>query len=376
MASLAQGTGALGVERGQVSELIEIVAASDHPGPVELYAAAARKSRSDFEGYPELDQALVLACEMSEVLTEGIVRLGQAGRCDEPWLRWLSDGLQAREPGHAAPAPRTTRGRASRTHDRRRASAEARRLLPEEVKAWPQPGGQRPGWAVVDWGGTRVAIEAAGSELLARAGGRSSVDPESFVHEVRREVFSASAQRPHSVHTLALYAYQTLIVHRPEAYARAAVWSRAATILARHVRAPEGLLAWMRRHVEPGSIFPEDHRVMLPDQVTTHGVGRPLDKALLLFAVARQQGLGARVVQTTQGAYALVTTPAGTTIIDAQTLRAVSRPRGVVVLAFDEDRQFGFREAWTPPEPTLDAGVLSPQPRRLAGRRLAGVSVA
>ncbi len=376
MASSARGAGALRVKQRWVSELIDMVAASDHPGPVELYAAAARKARSDFEGCPELDQALVLACQMSEVLASDTVQTERAGRRDAPWLRWLSDGPGACDRGNPGAASRTTQSQASRTDDRRRAPAEARRLLPEEARAWPRSGRQRPGWAAVDWSGTRKAIGAAGAELLARSAGRPSVDPEALVLEVRREVFSASAQRPQSVHTLALYAYQTLIVHRPEAYARAAVSSLAATILARHVRAPERLLAWMRRHVDPGSIFPEADRVMLPDQVATHGVGRPLDKALLLFAVARQQGLGARVVQTTRAAYALVGAAAGTAIIDAGALRAVPRPRGVVVLAFDEERQFGYREAWTPPEPPVDASLLSSHPRRLGARRLVGVSVA
>lgn len=167
---------------------------------------------------------------------------------------------------------------------------------------------------------------------------------------VRKAVFSRSAQTPDSVYTLALYAHQTLLVHRPEAYALASRTDPAVARLARQLAGAHELLVWMRHRIEPGSIFLEPDRVMLAGQVLEHRVGRPLDRAMLIFAVLSRQGYTVRIVQTTRGVYVLARDRHETLLIDAERLSAVDSPEGVVVLAFDAARQYGYRDAWSLPE--------------------------
>ncbi|MEW6049405.1 MAG: hypothetical protein AB1609_23525, partial [Bacillota bacterium] len=167
---------------------------------------------------------------------------------------------------------------------------------------------------------------------------------------VRKAVFSRSAQAPDSVYTLALYAHQTLLVHRPEAYALASRTDPAVARLARQLAGAHELLVWMRHRIEPGSIFLEPDRVMLAGQVLEHRVGRPLDRAMLIFAVLSRQGYTVRIVQTTRGVYVLARDRHETLLIDAERLSVVDSPEGVVVLAFDAARQYGYRDAWSLPE--------------------------
>lgn len=386
-------------QRRRMSELIDIIAPAEHPGPVALYAAAARKCGADLIQHPELQEAVVLACAMSWY-TAALV-LGGARHRRTPQIRALVEALGRPGPDPArAPQTDPATGLAGSKGQldegwRRRASSKARRLLPEDLVWWAsarRAGQPRAAW--VDWYGSRGAMRRAVAALpgICRSGERRSPGDErpvglcdgagplecsaaaDLAHAVRVRVFRGSAQAPDSVFTLALYAYQTLIVHRPEAYALAGVEGHAAAALARRLRGVDALLAWMRRHVAPGSIFPEEDRVMLPDQVATYGLGRPLDRALLIFAVARRLGLGARVVQTTRRAYALLNDGSGSVLIDAGALRPVSAPQGVVVLAFDEARQVGYGEAWAPPEPApCPRAVL---PARLPRRPVAAASVA
>lgn len=385
----------------RMSELVDIMAPAEHSGPVALYAAASHKCRADLIRHSDLQEAVVLACAMSSY-TAALV-LGSTGDRWSPQLETLRAALACSEsvPARNAGANSPTRVAGDRDGSdagwRRRVSNRARRLLPEEMVWRATPEGVRGPRVAgpVDWHGSRSAIQRAIATLPSIAGsstqwscgnrpfakvsgqpdhpmGHAAV--EDLAHAVRLRIFQGSAQAPDSVFTLALYAYQTLIVHRPEAYALAGVEGHAAAALARRLRGVDALLAWMRRHVVPGSIFPEEDRVMLPDQVATYGLGRPLDRALLIFAVARRLGLGARVVQTTRGAYALVNDGSGPVLIDAGALRPVSAPQGVVVLAFDEARQVGYGEAWAPPEPTpCPRAVL---PARLPRRPVAAASVA
>ncbi|WP_324716606.1 hypothetical protein U7230_14840 [Carboxydochorda subterranea] len=178
---------------------------------------------------------------------------------------------------------------------------------------------------------------------------------------LRREVFARAMDAPGSVYTLALYAHQTLLVHRPEAYALASVMSPTIERLARRLGGVEGVLAFVRRHVSPGSLFPEPDRVMLAQQVLEHGLARPSDAALLIFSLLHWQGYPARVVRTTRGMYVAARDHRGTRVIDASRLALCDRPEGVPVISFDAERQYGYRDAWQLPEalsmPPEPAGV-------------------
>lgn len=390
-----------------MSELIDIVAASEHPGPLELYAAAARKTLRDLRRYPELGQAITLACMMSEKLAELVVRATREVPVDPArgLCRLLSAESSRAQQRHGWAPPQFNRAAVS-DEDERRAPNAARRLLPEELLAAPHPPAtpdMRRALAV-DWQGTCRSLWAAGLRLLGVTidASKASTDafrpgearepedalglsgafahvaagnPAELAHAVRREVFTRSAQAPRSPFTLALYAYQTMLLHRPEAYALASLTSPAVGALARQVAGIEGLLAWMRKHVREGSIFPEPDRVMLAGQVVEYGLGRSLDRALLIFAVLRHKGYGARVVQTTRAVYTLAGDSYGAVLIDAGWLATADRPEGVVVLAFDEVRQYGYREAWEAPEapgmPVVPCGS-----QRAAARKLPRATVA
>lgn len=390
----------------QLSELIDTIAASDHPGPIELYAVAARKSSRDLRRYPEIEQAVMLACMMSEKLAGLVVRAKGENplRAAQAFRRALLAESSRLRRGDVW-APPELECAAVGDGNERRATDTARRLLPEELLAAPCPPDRRGvrRSRAVDWHGSWASIWAAGLRLLGVSGqdavpssdglrldvagepggalglhgvfGRGDADdPAELAHAVRREVFARSAQAPHSVFTLALYAYQTMLLHRPEAYALASLTSPAVGALSRHVTGIEGLLAWVRKRIKTGSIFPEPDRVMLAGQVVEYGLGRALDRALLIFAVLKHKGYGARVVQTTRAVYTLAGDLYGTVLIDAGWLATVDRPEGVVVLAFDDVRQYGYREAWEPPE--VPGMPLTPSRNQRAARKLLGATVA
>lgn len=170
-----------------------------------------------------------------------------------------------------------------------------------------------------------------------------------LAHQIRREVFHRSAAAPGSVYTLACYAHQTLLVDRPEAYGLASLMSPAARALARRCGSPDAVLQWMRRNLADRSIFAEPDRLMLPDQVIKFRRGRALDRALLIFATTRFMGMNARVIQTTRGVYVLVHHLGRTGLIDADRMRWANSAEGVLALAFDAERTFGLRDAWSIP---------------------------
>lgn len=392
MSKLPGATGAPG--QAPISELVDIIAASEHRGPLELYAAAARKVCRDLRRHSELEQALVLAGMMSERFVEFAMRAQEQEPADpvRAFERLLSAEASRSSESRGWAPPAKNRA-AVPDESERRAPRGARRVLPDELLAAPCPPPLRSARRSrsVDWHGSWDTAWAAGLALLgagpAEAGGEpvrflngvltahAARTPAEVAHAVRREVFTRSAQAPESVFTLALYAHQTMLLHRPEAYALASLAAPAARTLARKVASVDGLLAWMRKHVRDGSIFPEPDRVMLACQVIELGVGRALDRALALFAVLKHKGYGARVIRTTRAVYTMAADADGTVLIDAGWLATTPRPEGFVVLAFDETRQFGYREAWEPPEvPALpETPFASP---RQAARKLASVTVA
>ena len=191
-----------------------------------------------------------------------------------------------------------------------------------------------------------------------------------LIHRIREMVFLRSIRNPCSVEksgmapgpcgtagnpacpwTLALYAHQTLLVHRPEAYALASAMTAQATRLARRFQHLDDLLRWMGDHLRKGSIFAEPDRVMLAHQVAAGRRGRALDRALLVLGAMLAGGASARLVQTTRSVYVVVRDRRGTRLVDAERLAAVDGPEGTLVLAFDAVGQYGLRDAWGPPEP-------------------------
>lgn len=178
-----------------------------------------------------------------------------------------------------------------------------------------------------------------------------SLSPEQLSLAARRHVFEEALVGRRKAHVLALYAHQTLLVHRLEAYAAASIRSSAVQHLARRAGSVETLLGWMRRELGPGSIFSEPDRIMLAHQVLEYGVGRPLDRALFIFAVAHHLGARARVVQTTRGTYVAMRDHATLRIVDSERLLLRDAAAGVMTLAFDAERQYGLRDVWDLAEP-------------------------
>ncbi len=135
-------------------------------------------------------------------------------------------------------------------------------------------------------------------------------------------------------YTLARYAYQSLYVRNPELYLQASLRAPNVRELARRLREPEQMIAWIRANVRYAPLF-EDHaeRLMLADQVIVFQRGTYKDQAVLFYSLLKLNGFEPVIRVTRDDAYIEV----GSRIYRAGTWRTVDRIAGEVQLTLTLD---------------------------------------
>jgi len=103
----------------------------------------------------------------------------------------------------------------------------------------------------------------------------------------RSAVAALAAERPGSIYEHALYAFRSLDVRLPQAYARAALRDWRARELGKAVNGLADAISIVG-HVQGGdSIFGSRERIALPDEVLLFNKGSDRDRALLLYTLLR-----------------------------------------------------------------------------------------
>lgn len=152
---------------------------------------------------------------------------------------------------------------------------------------------------------------------------------------IKKRILESSNRHPHSPFTWAKYAYQTLFVIKPEAYAICSL-SNLALYAKTYQFSTLNDVFKLVQGFGLQSIFKEDDRLMTADQVLLHERGDPRARALLLFALFGTIGdAPSFVLFTDQAAYTVRKNEKEWIIWDAATLKRVSSPRGNLLMAFD-----------------------------------------
>jgi hypothetical protein len=177
-------------------------------------------------------------------------------------------------------------------------------------------------------------------------------DPAALNREIKKKVLHYSGAAPLAPFTWAKYAYQTLLVSKPSAYAACSLQSAVVKT---------GLQQWKNREefflylklLDRKSIFIENDRIMIADQVIRHRQGDAKSLALLAFCWFRlREDCFSLVLITTAGAYCIRQDASGLEIYDMQRMETVNRWEGGAVLAFDEKNEM------IPARRETDAGQL------------------
>ncbi|HHV28120.1 MAG TPA: hypothetical protein GXX73_00660 [Clostridium sp.] len=158
--------------------------------------------------------------------------------------------------------------------------------------------------------------------------------------KLKKYVLKMSKDWPYSPFTWAKYSYQTLLVDKLQAYLISSIKAMECIKAANLYNSIEELFDWIRKNIKPGSIFPENDRLMTADQVLRNRKGNPKDVALLISSLAILMKIckGAGIAISDRTAYAVLFDGDGEVIIyNAQTLERVSKINETVIFAFDEN---------------------------------------
>ena len=142
--------------------------------------------------------------------------------------------------------------------------------------------------------------------LVDLAGAQNAQDAERMIRE-------AAERHPGSEYELALYAYRSIHVRRPEVYLHAALRGRRARELAAKAQTVADAIQLTRQVPGNESVLHSTDRLALPGEVLLFGTGNHRDKALLLYVLIRHAPQlppalkqGARVVFTKTASYVRV----------------------------------------------------------------------
>jgi hypothetical protein len=175
----------------------------------------------------------------------------------------------------------------------------------------------------------------------------------SLNREIKKKVLYYSHADPLSPFTWAKYAYQTLLVSKPSAYAACSLQSAIVRTELKQWKNREDFFSYLKL-LEGKSIFIENDRIMIADQVIRYRQGDAKSLALLAFCWFRlQEDSLSFVLITTSGIYCAWQDAGGLRIYDTQKREMANRWEGSTVLAFDEKNEFmpARREADTEQPP-------------------------
>lgn len=151
---------------------------------------------------------------------------------------------------------------------------------------------------------------------------------------IRRAIFQISCDVPKSAYTYAKYAYQTLLVKKPQAYIISSIQSPVMQQFIREIPTIELFWEYIDK-LGDESIFLEEDRIMTADQVVRHTTGDAKAKALLFYVwmkmVYKVEGA---VIITDYSSYCFINNGRWETW-DMHSKDKTIAPKGTMYLAFD-----------------------------------------
>ncbi|MBU7017368.1 MAG: hypothetical protein HXS44_07645 [Theionarchaea archaeon] len=159
----------------------------------------------------------------------------------------------------------------------------------------------------------------------------ASLLPDNITRDAALSAIFGKSNAENGLAILTKYAYQSLYVKKPELYLLASLRAPKAKELARRLDSPEDIITWIKARVASISIFADEDRIMVADQVIVFETGGPKDQALLAFTLLKLKGYQPVLTITTESAYIEY----DGRIYDAQTWESVDTIWGKVILVLD-----------------------------------------
>ena len=160
--------------------------------------------------------------------------------------------------------------------------------------------------------------------------------------DVLSQIILNYCHQPDSVDAWTLYAYQTLLVKKPEVYMYWSIQSKLVRQRASEMQKAKDIIGLLAQ-IEDTSIFAESHRIMTVDQVLRTGRGDHIAKALLTAAFFKLvTGCEAAVFLTTQKAYCVIHYENRLKCMEMPTGREISEISGMPLLLFNENANVWF----------------------------------
>ncbi|BCJ94844.1 hypothetical protein acsn021_24130 [Anaerocolumna cellulosilytica] len=159
--------------------------------------------------------------------------------------------------------------------------------------------------------------------------------------EIRKHIFSKSREYIDSPYTWAKYAFQTILVSKPQAYA---IWSLQSPLIASYITEHDTFLKFIKDIKQYGqkSIFCEKDRIMTADQVVRHKTCDNKAKALLFFSwlKTKREKNSSFVLLTTKGDYCVEEMNNENKFWDMESLNETKEIKGKILLAFNESYSY------------------------------------
>ena len=166
----------------------------------------------------------------------------------------------------------------------------------------------------------------------------ASLLPRNLTRDAALSAIFGTSNAENGLAVLTKYAYQSLYVKKPDLYLRASLRAPRAKELAQRLDSPEDIIIWIKTRVASESIFAEEDRIMVADQVIVFETGGPKDQALLAFTLLKLKGYQPVLTLTTESVYIEY----DGSIYDAQTWEKVDTIRGRVTLILDLNPEESF----------------------------------
>ncbi len=161
-----------------------------------------------------------------------------------------------------------------------------------------------------------------------------------YHNALQKEVWSLASLYPDSSpYVLAKYNNRSLFVSRPELYAQVSLQGNKVKDLAKKVRSPNAILAWISENVTM-PVYTENTQIMLAAEPIVFSAGRPQDKAMLAFTLLKLNGYEVEIVIAEDTSYVLFNEGGKIKIWDMNAVASVKNIADKVYIVFNESKTY------------------------------------
>ncbi|MBU0534812.1 hypothetical protein KKC62_01365 [Patescibacteria group bacterium] len=161
-----------------------------------------------------------------------------------------------------------------------------------------------------------------------------------YHNTLQKEIWELASLYPkNSPYVLAKYNNRSLFVSRPELYAQVSLKGNKVIDLAKTVRSPNAILAWISKNVNM-PVYTENTQIMLADEPIVFSAGRPQDKAMLAFTLLKLNNYEAEIVIAEDTSYVLFKEGGKVKVWDMATLSETGIIADRVHIVFNESKTY------------------------------------